>query len=87
MNWIIHYECPVCGEHSRTPDEKCPFCDTALDVTPAALRPVVLCKVIGPNPKGFTLYECPVCGESRWRGDMTRPNFCANCGRGFQYEK
>lgn len=30
MNWIIHYECPVCGEYVRNPHAPCPQCGTAL---------------------------------------------------------
>lgn len=29
--WIAHYECPVCGEHSRTQEDQCPFCGSRLD--------------------------------------------------------
>lgn len=29
--WIAHFECPVCGESSRTPMAKCPFCKNKLE--------------------------------------------------------
>lgn len=29
--WIVHFECPVCGESSRTPMAKCPFCKNKLE--------------------------------------------------------
>jgi hypothetical protein len=28
--WVPHYECPICGESSSTPEPTCPFCGEKL---------------------------------------------------------
>lgn len=42
--WIVHFECPVCGEGSSSPLDKCPFCKSELSsdmVSDEALKQVM----------------------------------------------
>ena len=42
--WIVHFECPVCGEGSSSPLDKCPFCKSELSsdmVSDKALKQVM----------------------------------------------
>lgn len=74
--WIAHFECPVCGESSRTPRAECPFCKNKLDsdfVSADDVRRVVRSHWEDVEVERVEDMENPP--------DVIAAMFCPNCNR------